>query len=274
MRINQILEKKKEEIEEAKSLRSFKEVRKSVYYKLNGEKKCNSTEKRSFLSALRDNQQTQEKSVKTKIITEIKSSSPSMGVIRKNFFLEEIAKTYEKHGAAAISVLTTRYGFNGDIEYLKRVKECVNIPVLRKDFIFDEYQIYESYAFGADALLLIASILEPKQLKDYLELSKSLGMDALVEIHTVEDMEKTVNCNPDIIGINNRDLRTFDVDINTTLELIKEIPDDKVVISESGIKSRKDIKFFETNGVDAFLIGTTLMAADDIGSELDKLLHD
>ena len=274
MRINQILEKKKEEIKEAKFLRSFDEVMKSADDKRRDVKEGGISGNVTFLGALKGDSLSKVNAVNTTIIAEIKSASPSLGVIRENFFPKEIAKTYESHGASAISVLTTRYGFNGDIEYLKDVKGCVDIPVLRKDFIFDEYQIYESAAFGADALLLIASILEKKQLKDYLELSKVLGMDALVEVHTFEDMEKTVDCNPDIIGINNRDLKTFDVDINTTLELIKEIPDDKVVISESGIKSRKDIKYFETNGVDAFLIGTALMASDDIGSELDKLLYD
>ena len=274
MRINQILEKKKEEIKEAKSLRPFNEIRKRADDKRRGEKKEGIAGNVSFLDALKGDVLARRNGIKTKIIAEIKSASPSKGVIRKEFSPVEIAKIYESHGASAISVLTTSFGFNGDIEYLKDVKRTVDIPVLRKDFIFDEYQIYESCAFGADALLLIASILDAKQLNDYLELSKDLGIDVLVEVHTFDDMEKTANCNPDIIGINNRDLKTFDVDINTTLELAKEIPDDKVIVSESGIKSRKDIKFFETNGVDAFLIGTALMASDDIGNELDKLLSD
>ncbi|MGR3220724.1 MAG: indole-3-glycerol phosphate synthase TrpC, partial [Candidatus Anammoxibacter sp.] len=209
---------------------------------------------------------------KTRIIAEIKQASPSQGILRNDFNPVDIAKSYRKHHAAAISVLTIKYGFNGNIEFLEKVKKSVDIPVLRKDFIFEEYQVYESRAFGADAILLIASILDECQLREYHSLAKELGMDVLTEVHTLEELGKALNCNAEIIGINNRNLKTFDVDINTTLDLIKEVPEGSVVVSESGIKTRDDIELLEKRGVNAFLVGTALMKSDNAGNELDKLL--
>ncbi len=209
---------------------------------------------------------------KTRIIAEVKQSSPSRGVIKSDFDPAEIAKIYEKHNAAAISVLTVAYGFNGKIDYLKSVAKAVKIPVLRKDFIFEEYQIYEARVFNADAILLIASILEPDRLKDLHDLARSLGLEVLVEVHTREDLEKTIECDPEIIGVNNRDLDTFIENITTTVKLLKYIPEGKVIVSESGIRGREDIEWLENAGINAFLVGTTLMQAEDIGRQLDMLL--
>ncbi|MGR3317884.1 MAG: indole-3-glycerol phosphate synthase TrpC [Candidatus Anammoxibacter sp.] len=280
MRIYEILDKKKEEIKEAKTLRPFNELKKIVADKQAATRQNGKDGNCNFLNALKNIKRNtgnnsggdDSSSDRTKIIAEIKQASPSKGVLRNNFDPEDIARSYKKHHAAAISVLTIRYGFNGDIEYLVKVKEATDIPVLRKDFIFEEYQIYESRAFDADAILLIASILDEQQLSEYLDLTKELGMDALTEVHSLEDLEKAINCNAEIIGINNRNLKTFDVDINTTLSLIKEVPKGRIIVSESGIKTRDDIELLENNGVNAFLIGTALMKSDNIGNELDKLL--
>ncbi|MGR3177326.1 MAG: indole-3-glycerol phosphate synthase TrpC [Candidatus Anammoxibacter sp.] len=273
MRIYEILDKKKEEIKEAKILLPFNELENVVADK---QATASQNGSRNFFNALKtpvkDHGRNDSSSGRTRIIAEIKQASPSNGVLRNNFNPEDIARSYQEHHAAAISVLTIKYGFNGSIEYLAKVKEAVNIPVLRKDFIFEEYQIYESLAFGADAILLIASILDERQLREYLSLSKELGMDVLTEVHSTEDLEKAINCNSEIIGINNRNLKTFDVNINTTLNLIKEVPKGRIIVSESGIKTRDDIELLENSGVNAFLIGTALMKSDNIENELDKLL--
>lgn len=266
--LNEILKKKRDELDEVKRQRPLNELKKIVadqqrqIHKEMGNKR--------FLKSLKD--LPKGRVHKTKIIAEIKRASPVKGILREEFDPEQIAKTYEKHGASAISVLTTRFGFEGDIDDLNCVKRIVNIPVLRKDFIFDEYQIYESQVYNADAILLIASILEETELKGLFSLAFELGIESLIETHSLEDISKAINCNADIIGINNRNLKTFEVDLNTTLSLVKEIPKDKVVVSESGIKTREDILMLERNGVNAFLIGTTLMRCNDIGKELDKLL--
>ena len=271
-KINKILEKKKEEIIEAKTLRPINILKKIITENQNIACQNKREDDRNFLESLKSNKNDTDTISKTKIIAEIKSASPSNGVLRKDLVPKKIAETYQKHNVSAISVLTVKYGFNGNIAYLQDVKRVTNIPILRKDFIIEEYQIYESKAFEADAILLIASILEKAQLKEYLGLTMELGMNALIEVHAFEDLEKAIECNSEIIGINNRNLKTFDVDINTTLNLIKEIPRNKTIVSESGIKTRNDIEFLESNGVNAFLIGTTLMESKNIGVELDKLL--
>lgn len=271
-KINRILEKKKEEIIEAKALRPINILKKIITDKQNENYQNKKENDRKFLESLKNNKNDTGTQSKTKIIAEIKSASPSKGILRKDLVPMKIAETYQKHNASAISVLTVKYGFNGDITYLQDVKSVTNIPILRKDFIFEEYQIYESKAFSADAILLIASILEKSQLKEYLNLTMELGMNALIEVHAFEDLEKAIECDSEIIGINNRNLKTFEVDINTTLNLIKEIPKNKIIVSESGIETRNDIEFLESKGVNAFLIGTTLMKSKNIGIELDTLL--
>lgn len=201
------------------------------------------------------------------IIGEIKKASPSKGIIKEDFNVVKIAKVYEKLDIDSISVLTDKEFFKGDDNYIREVKEVSSKPILRKDFIVDEYQIYESKILGADAVLLIVSVLG-NMLKKFYDLSKSIGLDVLVEIHDKKQLEIALEAECDIIGINNRDLKTFNVDISITENLIKYIPQSKIIVSESGIKSSKDIKTLAFLGVDAVLIGETFMKIID---DIDKI---
>ena len=210
-----------------------------------------------------------------KLIAEVKRASPSKGVIRSNFDPVAIARTYAENGASAISVLTeTRY-FQGSLSYLPEIKAALGdkkIPLLRKDFLTDPYQIHESRAHGADALLLIVAILSADKLKELLELSHKLGMSCLVEVHNEAEVKTALASGARIIGINNRDLNTFETDLTTTERLRPLIPKDKIVVSESGIKDRRDIEKLGKLGVDAVLIGETLIAARDIAAKMKELL--
>jgi indole-3-glycerol phosphate synthase len=205
------------------------------------------------------------------IIAEVKKASPSRGLIRPDFDPVTIARVYEENGARAVSVLTEKKYFKGDIGYLKWISGSIGIPVLRKDFIFDEYQVYEARANGADAFLLIASILERDQMEDLYLLGKELGMEALAEAHDEDDLEKILGLTFKIIGINNRDLKSFEVDIKNTEYLIEDIPMDRIVVSESGISTRDDLKFLQSIGADAALVGEALMREADFGKKLREL---
>ncbi len=208
-----------------------------------------------------------------RVIAEIKKASPSKGVIREEFDHLEIAKTYERNGASALSVLTDRHFFQGSIDYLSEIRQMVSLPLLRKDFVFDEYQIFEARGYGADAVLLIAAVLDDKELCDFVKLSLDLGMAPLVEVHDETELERTLKTNAELIGINNRNLQTFKTDINTTVRLMNSIPEDKIVVSESGINTKEDIKLLKDAGVDAFLIGEALMRESDIGKKLRKFVY-
>lgn len=207
------------------------------------------------------------------LIAELKKASPSRGIIRGEFNPTKIALTYQANGASALSVLTDERFFAGSLEILKEVKERVTLPILRKDFIIDEYQIYESLYYGADAILLIANILREEELKRFYETAKGLGMDVLVEVHNEEDLTKALNSGATIIGINNRDLNTFKVDISITQRLIRLIPENKVRVSESGIKTYENVMFLRSLGVNAVLIGETFMEADDIASKVREVMR-
>jgi indole-3-glycerol phosphate synthase len=206
------------------------------------------------------------------MIAEVKRRSPSRGLLRADFDPVRIALEYENHGAAAISVLTDETFFGGSNADLTAVKDVVALPVLRKEFIIDPYQICEARAIGADAILLIAAILTKAQLREYRELAVSLGMAALVEIHDREELEKTLATGAEMIGINNRDLKTFVTDIRTSAELAPLIPKDRITVSESGIRTRGEIETLLKAGIRAFLIGETLIAAPEIGPKLKELL--
>ncbi len=208
------------------------------------------------------------------IIAEIKKASPSAGIIAGKFDTVAIAREYAFAGVAAISVLTERDFFQGSLDILKNVRQNVATPLLRKDFIIDPYQIYQSKYYGADCILLIAAVLPEAELVDFLQLAKSLGMNALVEIHDELELEKVLATDAEIIGINNRDLKTFKVDVNTSLRLRQKISADKIVVSESGIKNRAQVIELEKAGIDAILIGETLMRADDKKKCVQKLLCD
>lgn len=209
---------------------------------------------------------------KMQLIAEVKKASPSKGLLCPNLDPVAMGKTYAECGAAAISVLTEVNYFQGQIEYMSVIKDKVDIPLLRKDFIFDEYQIYESAAFGADALLLIAAILSQEQLSGLLQLSQRLGMDCLVEIHNEDELEQAIQSKAKIIGINNRDLNTFEVDINITRRLVPLVPVGISLVSESGISSREDIITMMKCGVNAVLIGEALVTAESIPDKIKELM--
>jgi indole-3-glycerol phosphate synthase len=208
------------------------------------------------------------------LIAEVKKASPSRGIIRPDFDPVEIAKIYAGNGAAAISVLTEAKHFQGSLDHLKDIRKALpdKIPLLRKDFIVDPYQIYESRAYGADSLLLIVAILELEKLQELLRISHELNMSCLVEVHNKAEVEIALKSQAKIIGINNRDLNTFNVDLATTERLRPLIPPDRIVVSESGIKERTDIEKLSRLGIDAVLIGESLMSAPDIAARMRELL--
>ena len=197
------------------------------------------------------------------VICEVKKASPSKGLIREDFHPVEIAKEYEAAGADAISCLTEEFYFD--------IRRSVNIPIIRKDFIFDEYQIQEAKVIGANAVLLIAAMLTERQMKDFQELAHTLGLQCLVEVHNQSELEKVLTFSPDIIGINNRNLKTFKVDLNTTEKIRNNVPCETILVSESGIRNNADMKKIRSLGADAVLIGETLMRSDNITSALHSL---
>lgn len=210
-----------------------------------------------------------------KLIAEVKKASPSRGIIRPDFDPVAIARTYAGNGASAISVLTEASYFQGSLNYLKDIRQAlgdIRLPLLRKDFLWDRYQIYESRAYGADSLLLIVAVLTLPKLKELLELSHELKMECLVEVHDKAEVEIALSSGARIIGINNRDLRTFNVDLDATRQLRPLIPPDRIVVSESGIKNRSDMENLAEWGVDAALIGESLMSAPDIAAKMKELL--
>ncbi len=204
-------------------------------------------------------------------ICEVKKASPSKGLIAEDFPYLKIAKEYEAAGAAAISCLTEPFYFQGEDAYLREIAEAVSIPVLRKDFTVDEYMVYQAKALGASAVLLICAILDDVQLHDFLQLAEELGMDALVEAHDEREAERAMRAGARIVGVNNRDLRDFSVDMNNSVRLRRIIPKDIAFVSESGIKTANDIERLRGCGVDAVLIGETLMRAEDKKAALDEL---
>jgi len=215
-----------------------------------------------------------ENALKTKdiaFICEVKKASPSKGIIAEHFPYLQIAEEYEKAGANAISVLTEPHFFMGKDDYLTEIKKVVNIPVLRKDFIVDPYQIYEAQLIGADAVLLICSLLDTNHLEEYIKIADSLGLSCLVEAHDEIELHSALEAGARVIGVNNRNLKTFEVDINTSARLRKLVSKDKVFVSESGIKTQSDISVLRQNGTNAVLIGEALMRSGDIGAEIAKL---
>lgn len=206
------------------------------------------------------------------LIAEIKKKSPSKGIIRQDFDYMRIAKIYFEHGASAISVLTDSQFFAGQLSYLSEIHSMVSLPLLRKDFTVDPYQIYEARVAGADAILLIVAILSFHQVRDFIKIAKSLDLACLVEVHTVEELDIALRADAEIIGINNRDLKVFRTDLSTTFHLTQRIPQGKIVISESGINSREDVIKLHQIGVDAILVGESLMRSHDIGLKVNELL--
>jgi indole-3-glycerol phosphate synthase len=207
------------------------------------------------------------------LIAEIKFASPSAGMIREKADPIKIGQIYERAGASAISLLTDQKFFNGHLENLPAVKQAVNLPVLRKDFIIDEIQIREALVWGADAILLIVRILSESQLKEFLHISQENGLAALVEVHNWEDLEKALDAGAVIIGINNRDLDTFEINLQTTLKLAAQIPEGHIIVGESGIHNPKDIEGLKGSKVNAVLVGSSLMSSDDIEAKTKAIVE-
>lgn len=250
--LEEIAEKTKQRIQEEKSRVSVEDLKSRIV-----------KNEISFLEAL--------KKEGMSYICEVKKASPSKGLIAPDFSYLKIAKEYEAAGASAISCLTEPYYFQGSDRYLEEITSEVKIPVLRKDFTVDEYMIYQARAFGASAILLICAILDDVQLKSYRELAESMGMDALVEAHDEREVERALECGAKIVGVNNRDLRTFQVDMANSIRLRKMAPEDVVFVSESGIRTSDDIRRLYENQVDAVLIGETLMRSEDKKAALELL---
>ena len=208
------------------------------------------------------------------VIAEIKKASPSKGVIREDFNPAEIAKSFQTGGAACLSVLTDRDFFQGSADYLKAAREACDLPVIRKDFIVDEYQVYEARAMGADCILLIVAALGDAQMAELNGLAHHLEMDVLIEAHDETELSRALALSPSLVGINNRDLRTFDVSLNTTLDLLSKVPEDCLVVTESGILGTEDVALMRRNNVNAFLVGEAFMRAGDPGQKMRELFFD
>lgn len=205
------------------------------------------------------------------VIAEVKKASPSKGVIRANFIPADIAQSYAEFGAACLSVLTDQQFFQGSVDFLKQARASCQLPVLRKDFMVDAYQIYESRAMGADAVLLIAACLDDAQLKEFEQIARSLDMAVLVEVHDAAELQRALKLKTPLIGVNNRNLKTFEVSLDTTLTLMKDIPADRLLVCESGIHTRDDVLRLGAAGVNAFLVGEAFMRVPEPGEALAAL---
>jgi indole-3-glycerol phosphate synthase len=206
------------------------------------------------------------------LIAEVKKASPSAGMIRKNFDPVAIAKIYEQHGASCISVLTDEFFFQGRLDDLKAVRQAVSIPVLRKDFILDPYQVLEARAAGADCVLLIAECLDDSRLRELYLYAAELGMESLIEIYEPENLDRVLKLEPKLLGINNRNLKTFVTDLNHSIDLMERVPKTTLLVSESGIRDRNDVVRLQQAGVRGILVGETLMRSEDIGAKVEELL--
>jgi indole-3-glycerol phosphate synthase len=256
--LNKILAVKAQEVATAKAAKPLPALRAEAEAMLRP---------RDFTGALRKKLAAKQPAV----IAEIKKASPSKGVLREHFDPAAIAASYAHHGAACLSVLTDKQFFQGDVEYLKQARSACEIPVLRKDFMIDEYQVYEARAMGADCILLIVAALTASQMKELESLAHSLHMAVLVESHDRQELEKALRLATPLIGINNRNLRTFETRLEITLDLLPNIASDRIVITESGILSPADVAHMRGQGVNSFLVGEAFMRAHDPGAELARL---
>ncbi len=260
MILNSIIEEKKKEVEAAKK----KIPQRDLIEQIRGRQIC--PKPHFFKHSLAKHNHIHQSA-------EVKKASPSAGVLREDFDPLKIALTYEANGASAISVLTDEKFFQGHISHLEKIKKNVYIPVMRKDFIIDEYQIYESILKGADAALLIADLLTKEELRAFIAVGIENKFDFLTEVHSEEDVAKALAAGCDIIGINNRDLHTFKVDVHATARLVKLIPREKIIVSESGIRTRENISYLRSLGVDAVLIGEVFMRSDDKDRTIQALMQ-
>ncbi len=258
--LQKILETKKQEVATARQMRSEAEVLREAKSR---------KDVRGFARAIED----KIAQGKPGVIAEIKKASPSKGVIRENFNPAEIASSYAAHGAACLSVLTDVQFFQGSSDYLRQARAACSLPVLRKDFMIDPYQIAQSRALGADCVLLIVAALSPSQLQELESLALELDMDVLVEVHERSELDAALQLRTPLIGINNRNLRTFEISLQNTLDLLPLIPEGKRVVTESAILSREDVDLMRSNGVNAFLVGERFMRAEEPGKALHELFY-
>ena len=256
--LNRILAVKAIEVKAGKKLKSLEWFREEVV----GADPC-----RGFLQAIRSKLESKLPAV----IAEIKQASPSRGILRENFDPAAIAKSYASHGAACLSVLTDREFFKGSAEFLVQARAACHLPVLRKDFMIDSWQVFEARAMGADCILLIVAALELSRMQELESAAIELGMDVLIEVHDREELDTALELKSPLIGINNRNLKTFDVSLDNTLGLLGTIPEDRIVVTESGILAPDDVRLMRQNGVGAFLVGEAFMRAEDPGLELIRL---
>jgi indole-3-glycerol phosphate synthase len=256
--LERILATKRTEVDAARAARCLEALRRDA------EARC---DQRDFVGALHRKLD----DGRAAVIAEVKKASPSKGVLRADFDPAAIARSYAAGGAACLSVLTDREYFQGAPEYLAQAREASGLPVLRKDFIVDAYQVVEARAMGADAILLIVAALDDERLQAFEELAQSLGMAVLVEVHDAAELERALRLRTPLIGINNRNLRTFETALETTLSLLPAIPDNRIVVTESGILAQADVARMRAANVNAFLVGEAFMRADDPGAELARL---
>ena len=258
--LDKILITKVAEVDHAKSIKSIDMIKDEINQ---------APKPRDFIGAIKNKHQNNLPAV----IAEIKKASPSKGVIRSNFNPDYIAKSFELGGAACISVLTDREYFQGDPSFIEIAKDNCLLPILRKDFIIDPYQVYESRALGADCVLLIASVLNLEQLKEYESIAHELDMAVLVEAHNEEELEKAILLDTPLVGINNRNLKTFEVSLKTSIDLVTKIPKSRIPITESGIFSYADIKLMNDHNIFTFLVGEAFMRDDNPGQSLKDLIN-
>jgi indole-3-glycerol phosphate synthase len=255
-----ILQRKHDEVNERSKLRTLQSLTESLEI---------ASVPRGFVNAI----EAKLDAGKSAVIAEIKRASPSKGLIRENFFPAEIAQSYEQGGAACLSVLTDIDFFQGSDEYLQQARNACSLPVLRKDFVIDPYQIYEARILGADAILLIVAVLDDDRLSEFTDLAHQLKLDVLVEVHDQYELERALNLPTRLIGINNRNLRTFETALNTTIGLLDIIPDDRIVVTESAIHTPEDVALMRQHNVNTFLVGETFMRAEQPGEKLAELFR-
>ena len=253
-----ILDRKREEIAERSVDVSIDDLKKQC---------ANANSVRGFIRSIENKLSNNQSAV----ISEIKKASPSKGLLRENFNPAEIAKSYAEHGAACLSILTDKDYFQGHEDYLKQARAACDLPVIRKDFIIDPYQVYEARAIDADCILLIVAALDDQTLYSLFTLAKDLGMDVLMEVHDEEEMERALKTKARLIGVNNRNLRTFETSLDTTLRMLNMVSENHILVTESGIHSIDDVQLMRDNGVNSFLVGEAFMRAENPGEKLAEL---
>jgi len=259
--LNQIIAVKRQEVADALNRKPLAAMRQDAESRVNT---------RDFVGALR----AKVAAGKPAVIAEVKKASPSKGLLRADFIPADIAQSYAEGGAACLSVLTDRQFFQGSVDYLKQARASCGLPVLRKDFIIDAYQVYESRVMGADCILLIAACLDDAQMKHLETLAMSLGMAVLVEVHDAAELARALQLRTPLVGINNRNLKTFDVSLDTTLALRDKVPADRLLVTESGIATPQDVRRLRDAGINAFLVGEAFMRAEEPGEALAELFGD